>query len=347
MRILLIGGNGFIGRFVVTSLKQQRHTLAVFHRGTTPIPAGVEEIRGDRQQLNASAQELKRFAPDVVIDLILSSGGQAEELINVFRGAAKRVLMLSSIDVYRAVGILHGTESGPLQDVPLTEESELRRFLHPYPPESLQLLRKTFAWVTDDYDKIPAERAVMNDRELPGTVLRLPMVYGPGDPLHRFYPVVKRVSDRRQHIIFPETLAGWRSPRGYVENVAAAIALAATDDRAARRIYNVCEEPSFSELEWARKIASEMHWDGKFVVLPVDRTPRHLVKPGNAAQDWTASSARVRRELGYEEPVSVEEAIRRTISWELANPPDATFLGQFDYAAENAAVAGRHQRLEN
>ncbi len=49
-------------------------------------------------------------------------------------------------------------------------------------------------------------------------------------------------------------LAAWHSPRGYVENVAAAIALAATDERPARRIYNVCEEPSFSELEWARKI---------------------------------------------------------------------------------------------
>ena len=248
MRILLIGGNGFIGRFVVATLKQQGHALAVFHRGTTAAPAGVDEILGDRNQLNASTQELKRFAPDVVIDLVISSGPQAEELMNVFRGATRRVVMLSSMDVYRAAGVLHGTESGPLQEVPLTEESELRRILHPYPPESMQLLHKIFPWVTDDYDKIPAERTVMNDRELPGTVLRLPMVYGPGDPLHRFYPVVKRVADRRRHIIFPETLAAWRSPRGYVENVAAAIALAATDDRATRRVYNVCEEPPFSEL---------------------------------------------------------------------------------------------------
>ncbi len=203
-------------------------------------------------------------------------------------------------------------------------------------------MRKIFSWVTDDYDKIPAERAVMNDRELPGTVLRLPMVYGPGDRLHRFYPVVKRIGDGRDHIIFPEALAAWRSPRGYVENVAAAIALAATDDRAARRIYNVCEEPSFSELEWARKIASEMRWKGEFVVLPVERTPPHLLKPGNAAQHWTASSARIRHELGYEEPVAIEEAIRQTIRWERENPPVAAFLAGFDYAAEDAAIAEHH-----
>jgi len=342
MRILLIGGNGFIGRFVVATLKQQGHALAVFHRGTTAAPAGVDEILGDRNQLNASTQELKRFAPDVVIDLVISSGPQAEELMNVFRGATRRVVMLSSMDVYRAAGVLHGTESGPLQEVPLTEESELRRILHPYPPESMQLLHKIFPWVTDDYDKIPAERTVMNDRELPGTVLRLPMVYGPGDPLHRFYPVVKRVADRRRHIIFPETLAAWRSPRGYVENVAAAIALAATDDRATRRVYNVCEEPPFSELEWARKIASEMGWEGEFVVLPVERTPRHLLKPGNVAQHWTASSARIRHELEYKEPVAIEQAICQTIRWERENPPAVAFLAQFDYAAEDTATASRH-----
>src|ERR1700681_1451825 len=216
MRILLIGGNGFIGRFAVAALKQQGHTLAVFHRGTTAVPAGVHEIRGDRNQLNASAQELKHFAPDVVIDLIISSAPQAEELMNIFRGATGRVVMLSSIDVYRAVGVSHGTESAPLQEVPLTEESELRRNLHPYPPEGMQVMRKTFPWVTADYDKIPAEHIVMNAPELPGTVLRLPMVYGPGDRLHRFYPVVKRIADGRRHIIFAETLAAWHSPRGSV-----------------------------------------------------------------------------------------------------------------------------------
>jgi nucleoside-diphosphate-sugar epimerase len=129
-----------------------------------------------------------------------------------------------------------------------------------------------------------------------------------------------------------------------VENVAAAIALAATDDRAERRTYNVCEEPSFSELEWARKIASEMRWKGELVVLPAERTPRHLLKPGNAAQHWTASSVRIRHELGYEEPVGIEDAIRQTISRERKNPPAEALLSQFDYAADNTVVlAGRRK----
>jgi nucleoside-diphosphate-sugar epimerase len=347
MRVLLIGGNGFIRRRVAVALREQGHALAVFHRGTSPAPDGVEEILGDRSRLAASAHELRQFAADAVIDCVLSSGTQAEELMNVFRGATRRIVMLSSMDVYRAVGITHGLEDGPLQELPLTEDSQLRRVMHPYPKENLQAMRQIFSWATDDYDKIPAESvvmnaAVMNDRELAGTVLRLPMVYGPGDPLHRFYPVVKRVADGRRRIIFPEAWASWHSPRGFVENVAAAIALAATDDRAARKIYNVCEEPSFSELEWARTIAGAMQWDGEFVVLPVERTPPHLLKPGNAAQHWTASSKRIRRELGYTEPVVLEEAIRRTIAWERNNPPSFSFLAPINYAAEDAAVLGRN-----
>ncbi len=258
MRVLLIGGNGFIGRFVVAALRNEGHQVAIFHHGTTPVPDGASEILGDRNRLTDQARALRAFQADVAADFVVSSGAQAEALAKVFRGSAARVVMLSSIDVYRAVGISNGTETGPPEEVPLTEDSELRHNLHPYSPESLQKLRQVFPWVTDDYDKIPAERVLMNDPELCGTVLRLPMIYGPGDRLHRFAPIVKRILDARRQIILEKDVAAWRSPRGYVENVAAAIALAVIDGRAAGGIYNVCEEPAFSELEWAEKIAAEM-----------------------------------------------------------------------------------------
>src|SRR5262249_8101829 len=157
-------------------LLQQGHTVAVFHRGTTPSLEGVEDILGDRNQLNASLETLRGFCPDVVVDFVVSSARQAEDLIATFRGITPRLVMLSSIDVYRAPGIFHGTETGPLQQLPLTEDSELRQNLHPYPHEVMQRLRTIFSWVTDDYDKIPAERLVMNDRHIAGTVLRLPMI---------------------------------------------------------------------------------------------------------------------------------------------------------------------------
>jgi nucleoside-diphosphate-sugar epimerase len=341
MRILVIGGTGFMGPDVVRILKAHGHEVAVVHRGKTnpSLPLEVHQILADRNQLADKRREIESFGPEVVVDLIISSGAQAQALMRMFRGLTRRVVMISSMDVYRACGVLYGIEPGPLEPLPLTEDSAVRQKLHPYPPDRLKVLQTIFPWMDEDYDKIPAERAVMSDPDLPGTVLRLPMVYGPGDPLHRFYPIVKRILDGRRTILFSEPMAAWCSPRGYVENVAAAIALAAESEQAAGRIYNVAEWPAFSELEWAKKIAAQMRWPGEFVVLPPERAPKHLLPPGNSAQHWVASSERIRSELGYREPIALEESIRRTVEWEAANPPLGITFYQFDYPAEDAALA--------
>jgi nucleoside-diphosphate-sugar epimerase len=341
MNILVIGGSGFIGPFLVRQLQEQGHRVALFHRGTSAanLAASIERIIGDRRQLGNYEESFTRFKPEVVIDLILSSGTQAQELMKVFRGLARRVVAASSMDVYRAVGVVHGTEPGELEPLPLTEDSALRTKLQTYPPETVRMLQKVFGWLDDEYDKIPVERAVLADAQLPATVLRLPMVYGPGDPLHRFYPVLKRMYDGRAKILLSQQMASWRGPRGYVENVAWAITLAASDERAAGKIYNVAEPQAFSELEWAQKIAEQMGWNGEFLLLSNERLPKYLVQPGNAAQHWVVSSERIRRELGYRESVPLEEAIRRTIAWERNNPPQGATFHQFDYAAEDAALA--------
>jgi nucleoside-diphosphate-sugar epimerase len=259
-------------------------------------------------------------------------------LMTVFRGAASRIVALSSCDVYRACGVLHGSEPGPIEPVPLTESSRLRTRLQTYPPDRVRMLQQLFGWLDDEYDKIPVEQEVLGDPRLPGTVLRLPMVYGPGDPLHRFFPILKRIDDRRPAILFEEKHAAWRSPRGYVENVAAAIAVAAATDNAIGRIYNVGDAASCSELEWAGYIADAIGWSGRFIVLPAERTPAHLLSPGNLDQHWATDTTRIRHELGYAEPIARDEAIRRTIEWERAHPP-AIDPHAFDYPAEDRALS--------
>jgi len=306
MKILVIGGTGFIGSHVVRQLAAAGHEVSVLHRGKTvpPQAEGVHYITGDRRELTNSGAQ-----PEVVIDMILSSGAQARALMGAFRGVARRVVAASSMDVYRACGILHGSEEDPVEPTPLTEDSPLRTRLQTYPPAQIKELQKILSWLDDDYDKIPVERAVLGDSELPGTVLRLPMVYGPGDYLHRFRPLLQQMDEGQPRIELEEGWAAWRAPRGYVENVAAAIALAALSEAASGRVYNVAEQTAFTELEWARKIAASAGWAGEFAIVPRTR-------PGNSGQHWDADSGRIRRELGFAEPVAIEGGIRRTIEWE-------------------------------
>lgn len=342
MRILLIGGNGFIGSPLTEQLLRAGHEVAIFHRGAGQVSpaATVLHIQGDRNQLSVHRDAIRKFSPDLIIDLILSSGEQARQLVEFARGIVPRIVALSTGDVYRAWGVFQRVEAGGLEPLPITEDSPLRTTRQLYSSEGIRMLQSVFAWVSEDYDKIAVEDAVMNSSHVSGTVLRLPMVYGPGDPLHRFCPVLKRIADDRRFIPLPDDVAAWRGPRGYVENVAHAIALAATEAKAAGKIYNVCEEPCVSELEWQKKIASQAGWTGEFAVLPAARTPGHLRYLGNAAQHVVISSERIRTELGYSEIIRQEEAFRRTIAWEQGHPPDNIDPQKFDYAAEDAALAG-------
>ena len=43
------------------------------------------------------------------------------------------------------------------------------------------------------------------------------------------------------------------------------------------------------------------------------------------------------RELGYREPVPVDDAIRGAIDWERKHPPGESSFRKFDYPAEDAA----------
>jgi nucleoside-diphosphate-sugar epimerase len=331
----VIGGSGFIGRFVTRELERRGSDVTVFHRSAS---GSVREILGDRKHLTESADALRAAAPDIVIDLILSSGSQARDLMTVFRGVARRIVAISSADVYRACGVLHRLEPGPLEPLPLRETSALRTRLQTYPPSQLQMVQQLYPWIDDEYDKIPVEREVMSDPHLPGTVLRLPMVYGPGDPLHRFYGLLKRMDDQRPAILIDEAYAAWRSPRGYVENVAAAIALAAVDERAAGEIFNVAEAETFPELEWATMIARHVGWTGRFVLRPFDAMPEHLRMPGDLRQHWVVDSTKIRATLDYAEQVPRDVGIARTIEWERTNPPTGFTPHRFDYAAEDVGL---------
>ncbi len=339
MRILLIGGNGFIGTPLARELSAAGHAVAIFHRGTASSSDGFVHIQGDRHQLDDYLGKIRTFSPQVIIDVILSSGQQAQQLADVARDLNARLVAISSMDVYRAAGILQGTESGELEPPMLTEDSTLSTVRRVYPAELVEKMKRTYPWLTADYSKVAVEEAVMRGGA-ENSVLRLPFGYGPEDRLHRLWGVLKRVWDGRPAILLPDDHAAWRGPRGYVENMAHAIALACTSERARGRIYHVCDEPTLTELEWQEKIAEQAHWQGRFVVLPRAQTPKHLLMPGNPAQHLIADCGRIRRELGYEQPVSTEEAIRRTIEWELRNPPAQPLFAQFDYAAEDAALTG-------
>jgi nucleoside-diphosphate-sugar epimerase len=337
MRVLIIGGTNFIGPAVVSALHGGGHEITVYHRGhhEPELPSAVRHIHSPRAALPVLyfPPALSDPPPDVVLHMFPVGQVDARAAVAHFGGVARRIVALSSGDVYRAYGRLLGTEPGPPEPVPLDEEAPLRETCFPY--------RQAAAGPTDwtfHYEKILAERAVMASGPLRSTVLRLPAVYGPGDPYRRLRPYIKRMDDGRPAILLERAQAAWRWTHGYVEDVAHAIALAVTDERAAGRVYNIGEAETPTVAGRVREIAEIVGWGGAVVPLNADRLPAHLRAPYQTQQDLVVDSSRIRKELGFTESRSREESLRRTIDWERANPAPAGDPGATEYAAEDAAL---------
>src|ERR1039458_1018469 len=116
MRILLIGGNGFIGSPLARGVRAFGHSFAIFHlTADRYLYEDAVRIQGDRNRLFDHLEQIQRFSPEVIIDLILSSGEQASQLMSSSRKVARSVIAISSMDVYRAWGVLHQSEPGSLE----------------------------------------------------------------------------------------------------------------------------------------------------------------------------------------------------------------------------------------
>lgn len=327
MKILVIGGTGFIGSQIVKRLSEKGNAVTVFHRGKTKT--AQNEIIGERENLGDFKNQFRKLQPEVIIDVINYNENDAKNLIKTFRGISERVVVLSSQDVYKAFAIVQKKETGE-EDPPITENSKLREEIYYYREYAKD--KNDFAY---NYSKLLVEKTVMNDTEIAGTILRLPCVYGIDDHKHRFYPFIKRMQDDRPLILLEETEAKWRWTRGYVENIAEAVAIAATDPKAANQIYNIGEEKTISVEQWIQAFAKELNWSGEILILPKQKLRKLAENDINYKQDFVADTNKIRKELNFKEIVSRLNAIKRTIDWETNYPPVTIDPNQFNYEVED------------
>jgi nucleoside-diphosphate-sugar epimerase len=287
MRILVIGGTGFIGTYVVRQLASHDHVVAVYHRGHTQavLPEGVHQIIDPHSimPIQRFPTELFDFGPDVVIHTVAMGAVDAQAFVREFSGRTGRLVLLSSGDVYRAYGRFTKIETGPIDEELLSEDAPLRTRLFPYRAHASSREALQY-W----YEKILAERAVLRDPNLSGTILRLPKVYGPGgnEDLATIY----------RYCNHPD----WRWTHGFVENVAAAVVLAATHPSARGRVYNVGEA-------YTPTIGERLAW------LPPSAIEPDLNSQLDFRQHMAYDTSRMRTELGYEEIIPEEEGFLRTL----------------------------------
>jgi len=345
MKVLIVGGTGFIGGPLTRLLLARGFNVTVFHRGQTSLvpAANYQEILGEREQLTSFRGLFTREKPDVVVDMIAMSEADAGDLVTTFKGIAKRVVVISSADVYRSYELLRGIAFDNPEPSPITEAAALRTNLYPYRKMARDENDRVY-----NYEKILVERCVMSAAdELPATILRLPVVYGPGDHKHRLFPFLRRMDDHRPAILIEREQVNWRWTRGFVENVAAAISCVVGDQRSVGRIYNLGERHALTGVEWIEGIAAEVGWKGFIVEVEPGQLPERMRSGLHWQHQLATDTSALRRDLGFSEPVSFKQGLAATIAWERANHPTDLKSEDFDYPQEDAVLAGVTESKKN
>ena len=331
LRVVVLGGTRFIGRRIVDELVDGGHEVLVVHRGTGPEEPGLADVphlHADRMDLAPVAGELADFAPEVVLDCAAFGAADADAVLGAFPADDVRLVVLSSMDTYRAYGSLH---AGTVTDaVPLDETSPVRPERYPY--------RGSIPGM-DDYEKLEVEERWLGRR---ATACRLPMVFGEHDYQRREESILRRVRAGRAEI--PIGAGTALLTFGYVGDVARGVRLVMEADRSEveGEIFNFGERRSPTMALRAQRIldvAGEVAEGVQLVHVPDEALPPDLGMFGTIPQPLLVSSDKARQRLGWEES-DPGEAVRRSVGWHLAHPPEGQAESE-DFDADDEALARR------
>jgi UDP-glucose 4-epimerase len=233
-------------------------------------------------------------------------------------GRDRRYVVTSSMDVYRAYGGLQSGEGA--EPVPIDETSPVREKRYPY--------RGKFPGM-DDYEKLDVEEAYLSAG---GTVLRLPIVYGPHDGQRREEFVLRRVRAGRTRI--PIGTGSWLGTKGFVADVARGVRLA-IESGLRGETFNLGESRTYTAGRWAQMILDAAASDAELVRVPDDKLPEDMDMTSAIPQHLLVDSSKARRTLGWSD-TDAREALGVSVAWHLANPPSGA---SDDFAADDEALA--------
>jgi len=312
VRVLILGGTGFIGPHFVAALIAGGHTVTVFNRGreAARVPAGVTQLIGDR---NGQVDALKGHEWDAVVDNSGYTVRQVRLTTDLLHGHVGQYVFISSISAYA--------------DLAKPNIAENYKLAHVADPTTETINGDTYGGL-----KALCEQLVEHKYGANATIIRPTYIAGPGDSTDRFTYWPVRVA-RGGNMLAPGSPA---DPIQFIDvrDVADYVRLCVEQHLAGR--YNVCLPPRAVTmgglLEASRRITRA---DTRFVWANLAfLTAQKLI--GSDATDigalpiWTppvgedaggalvSSTRAVSHGLRFR---SLDQTIRDTLAWQQQRPP--------------------------
>ncbi|HXM03316.1 MAG TPA: NAD-dependent epimerase/dehydratase family protein [Chthoniobacterales bacterium] len=313
MRIVVIGGTGHIGTYLIPRLVAARHEVILVSRGergpyqSHPAWRSVRRIKIDRAAAEGSGgfgRQIAELNPDVVIDLICFTLKSAKQLVTALRGKVQHFLHCGTIWVH-----------GPSVVVPTTEEQPRR----PFGEYGIQ--------------KAAIEAYLLHEARVHGfpvTILHPGHIVGPGwnplNPAGHFNPAVFKNLARGEQVSLPN-LGLETVHHVHAEDVAQSFCQALTHRRIAiGESFHVVSPAALSLRGYADEIAAQFAREAHLIFQPWDQW-KETVSPEEAAATWdhiahspNCSIAKAQRLIDYHPKYSSLEAVADAIAdWDLAD----------------------------
>lgn len=311
--ILVTGATGFVGRFLCYRLLAQglrvRGTLLTSENPSSLVngvePVRVEPLGADTPWCDAltGVNTVIHLAARVHI-MRESSTDPLQEFRKVnLHGTERLALQAAKAGVGRfefmsTIGI-NGDNSGAKSYA----ESD-----QPHPHNSYSVSK---------YEAELALKEISKQTGMEVVILRAPLVYGPGNP-GNFLSLLRVISKG-----IPLPLASVTNKRSliYVGNLVDALATCAVHPEAAGKTYLVSDGEDVSTPELIQRTAKELGEPARLFPFPISlmRLAGKLTGKSGAvnrlAGSLTVDSSKIRRELRWVPPFTMEEGLRETAGW--------------------------------
>ena len=323
MRVLVMGGNRYIGLHLVFELARQGHEVTVMNSHEAPLPDGVRRLHGDRQVPGAIHETLApyRDAFDIVFDNTAYTVRDLEPMVDLFRGRVAQFVFTSSVAVYKRSFIQ-----------PIAEK-------HPTHAADDKDPRKAYG-----VGKVNCENYLLAMDDLHATSLRVTHTIGPRSPLVTREPIFFRRLELGRPILIP----GEGFPfvhLVHVQDVARFMVALIGNANVHSQIYNVAGREVTSVLGCIELMARAVGVRPDVVHVPLDvakRAHHPLVHWGEAIVGGAIISIdKALSDLEWAPAYGLEAGYSDSYEWFAREGRD---LFEYDFSADDALLeqlAGR------
>jgi len=285
MKVLILGGAGFVGTVIYETLKKAGHVVTAYTR-----------TNGDRRKL-ADMEKIAAAGPwDVVVDNCGYTRADVEVFLKAFAKKAGRVLFTSTVSVYRF--------SSSRYFQPL-REAEIDYSARPKDEDP-----KNIHWQYAR-GKMEAEACLTAQKQIPWTIFRPSVVYGPNDSKNRVFWYLSRILQGGPVLLANGGEQSFRLT--FSDDLARAYRIAIELTETKNQIYYIAQHEVMTLKMLLEKSAEALKSPFESVSVPLEMLGE-LAGPLGNLSNFVPDITKARKELDFA-PTPADEFLPATAKW--------------------------------